>query len=88
MMESERRDITSVGRGRAYGHACVEQSGYYCGGLELRMVELRTVVPREVVGMNVGRMVFPPRESVKLWPWYRMGSRRNWKCRGNMEGHG
>ena len=52
------------------------------------MIELRTVVSREVVGTSVGWMVFPPRESMKLWPWYKVGPRRNWQGWGNIEGHG
>ena len=51
------------------------------------MPESRMAALREVVGMSVWWMVFAPRKSAKVWPWYRMVSWRSWKCLVNLEGH-
>ena len=73
----------SAGWGYGCGHVCGEWSGYHCGESGLRMIELRVYALREVAGMSVGWTVFAPTESVKVWPWYGMASRRNWEGWGS-----
>jgi len=56
----------------------MERSGCHRVEVEL-MTELGMDVLREVAWMNVGWMAFAQRESGKMWPWYGMASRQNWK---------